>query len=254
MPALSTLADGLRQVHLAAIDELLSPERERQSVLAEINEFVERFLALCEAVSVLGELTPRALDAVAGMGEQMSVRILAAYLREVGLRAEAIDATELIVTDDHFQAATPLFEATNRRTADRLEPLLAAGTIPVVTGFIAATANGITTTLGRGGSDFTAAILGQALPADEVWIWTDVDGVMTADPRMVSRGSDHCRIDQPRSVRTGLLRSESAPSKDDSTGGGASTFRCGLRTPLTRNMPAQSLSPIIPMAAGRSKR
>jgi aspartate kinase len=113
------------------------------------------------------------------------VRILAAYLRELGYDSEAIDATELILTDGNFQNANPNATETRARTAARLQPLLDQGAIPIVTGFIAATAEGVTTTLGRGGSDFSAALLGQALDADEVWIWTDVDGVMSADPRLV---------------------------------------------------------------------
>lgn len=180
------LAEQLRQVHREAIDGLLASEGERGSVLAEIERFVGRFEALCQAVCVLGELSPRALDAISGMGEQMSVRILAAYLRQEGAVAEAIDATELIVTDSAFQAAVPLLPETNARTVARLRPLLAQNGIPVITGFIAANAEGVTTTLGRGGSDFSAAILGQVLNADEVWIWTDVDGVMSADPRLVA--------------------------------------------------------------------
>jgi aspartate kinase len=119
------------------------------------------------------------------MGEQMSVRILAAYLRQLGQPAEAIDATELVVTDDNFQNAAPLFALTEEKTGQRLRPLFANNSIPIITGFIGATTKGIPTTLGRGGSDFSAAILGQVLQADEVWIWTDVDGVMTADPRLV---------------------------------------------------------------------
>ena len=178
-------AEQLRQIHFAAIDGLLSPEKERQFVLAENGLFIDRYVDLCGAVHVLGELSPRALDAIGGMGEQMSVRILAAYLREVGYRSEAIDATELIVTDNNFLAASPDFEATAEKTIKRLRPFLAEGGIPIVTGFIAATSDGVTTTLGRGGSDFSGAILGQVLDADEVWIWTDVDGVMSADPRIV---------------------------------------------------------------------
>src|SRR5690606_13104341 len=134
-------------------------------ILAEIERFIDRFSTLCGAVSVLGELTPRALDAISGMGEQMSVRILAAYLRELGYESEAIDATELILTDGNFQNAAPQTAATRERTQARLEPLLRAGAIPIVTGFIGATADGVTTTLGRGGSDFSAALLGQALDA-----------------------------------------------------------------------------------------
>jgi aspartate kinase len=180
------LAAQLRQIHFAAIDGLLTPDGERQQILAENGRFIDRFAALCQAVYVLGELTPRALDTVGGMGEQMSARILAAYLRQIDVPAQAIDATELIVTDSNFQNATPQFAATQEKVNGRLRPLLAQGIVPIVTGFIAANAEGITTTLGRGGSDYTGAILGEALGADEVWIWTDVDGVMTADPRLVA--------------------------------------------------------------------
>ena len=179
------VAEQLRHIHYEAIDGLLAPEHERQVILAENNRFIDRFTALCQAVLVLGELTPRALDAISGMGEQMSIRILAAYLRQLGYQSEAVDATELIVTDDNFQSATPKFPETKQQTEARLRPLLNEGGIPIVTGFIGATSDGITTTLGRGGSDFSGAILGYALRTDEVWIWTDVDGVMTADPRLV---------------------------------------------------------------------
>ncbi len=178
-------ADQMRQVHFEAIDGLLAPEGERQRVLAENNAIIEHYVALCDAVSVLGELSPRALDAIGGMGEQMSVPILAAYLRQLGHQAQAIDATDLIVTDSSFQNASPLFEQTRSRINGAIRPLLDKGTIPIVTGFIAADQNGVTTTLGRGGSDFSASIIGQALDAEEVWIWTDVDGVMSADPRFV---------------------------------------------------------------------
>lgn len=182
--AYKAYAQQMRRIHFHAIDALLSPEKERQAILAENQRFIGRYEALCQAVFVLGELTPRALDAIAGMGEQMSVRILAATLREQGHDAVALDATDLIVTDSHFQSATPLFAATREQTRARLLPILERGGIPVVTGFIGANEDGVTTTLGRGGSDYSAAILGRALDADEVWIWTDVDGVMTADPRI----------------------------------------------------------------------
>jgi aspartate kinase len=180
-----TYADRLREIHFEAIDGLLLPEGERQRVLAENISFIDHYVALCDAVCVLGELSPRALDAIGGMGEQMSVRILAAYLRQLGHKAQAIDATRLIVTDSSFQNASPLFEQTRNKINAAVRPLLHEGSIPIVTGFIAADANGVTTTLGRGGSDFSASILGQALEAREVWIWTDVDGVMSADPRFV---------------------------------------------------------------------
>ncbi len=175
----------LRGIHKDAIVELLPSGEERERLLAENGRFIDRYEALCQAVHVLAELTPRALDAIGGMGEQMSVRILAAYLSEIGHPAQAIDATELIVTDDNFLNATPLLAETNEQVEREIRPLLAQGITPIVTGFIAATKEGVTTTLGRGGSDYTAAILGEALSAAEVWIWTDVDGVMSADPRIV---------------------------------------------------------------------
>ncbi|MCB9420576.1 MAG: aspartate kinase [Ardenticatenaceae bacterium] len=178
-------AEQMRQIHHEAIDGLLEPEGERQAIMAEIDQFVRQYERLCQAICVLAELTPRALDALGGMGEQMSVRILAAYLRQIGFPAEAVDATELVVTDDNFLSANPFMDLTEAKVTARLQPLLDQGITPIVTGFIGATKAGTTTTLGRGGSDFSAAILGQALKANEVWIWTDVDGVMTTDPRLV---------------------------------------------------------------------
>lgn len=190
--AYQLLAHKLRQKHQETLNELLAGDQEREQVGDEITAFVGRFEALCQAVLVLGELTPRALDAISGMGEQMSARVVAAYLRQSGKAgqssqaAQAIDATKLIVTDDNFQSAAPRMAETTAQTTTRLTPLLSQGIIPIVTGFIGATESKLTTTLGRGGSDYSAAILGQALLAGEVWIWTDVDGVMTADPRLVS--------------------------------------------------------------------
>ena len=175
----------LRRKHYQVISELLPADEQAQPLTAEIDRFIDRFESLCKAVLVLGELTPRALDAMTSIGERMSVRLLAAYLDASGTPSQAVDATDLIVTDDNFQSANPLLDLTIVKSAQYLDPLLAAGTVPVVTGFMAANAEGITTTLGRGGSDYSAAILGQALQAGEVWIWTDVDGVMTADPRLV---------------------------------------------------------------------
>jgi aspartate kinase len=179
------VAQSLRRMHIEAIETLLDAGIDRNEVSAEINRLVDRFEALCQAVLILGELTPRALDAISSMGEQMSIRIVAAYLRQTGQEAEAVDATDLILTDSTFQAAVPQMAESSLRSQTRLFPLLEKGTVPIVTGFIGISPEGVTTTLGRGGSDYSAAILGQALQADEVWIWTDVDGVMTADPRFV---------------------------------------------------------------------
>ena len=181
------LSTEIRERHYHVLAELLSGTPEAQAIAAEIDRFIDRYESLCKAVLVLGELTPRALDAMTSIGERLSIRILAGYLRHRGQSAEAIDASELLVTDDSFQCAVPLLEQTQIQTKTRLGPLMQEGSVAIVSGFIGATEDGIITTLGRGGSDFSAAILGQVLQAAEVWIWTDVDGVMTADPRLVSQ-------------------------------------------------------------------
>ncbi len=167
------------------VTEALVPQNERSDLLATIDSLLDGLAALCRSIHVLGEATPRALDAITSLGERFNARIVAAVLRGQGLRSEAVDATELIVTDDNYQNAAPLMDKTRERVAARLVPLMDAGVVPVVTGFIGATEQGVTTTIGRGGSDYTAAILGDCTDADEVWTWTDVDGVMTANPRIV---------------------------------------------------------------------
>jgi aspartate kinase len=180
-------AEGrLRQAHEAVIAGLIGEGAGRYQIRQEVDHLIGDFVNLCRAIAVLGEASPRAMDAVAALGERMSVRLLAAALHEKDVPAQFVEATQLIVTDSNFTNAHPDLEATRQRTRQMLDPLLAQGRVPVVTGFIAADPKGITTTLGRGGSDYSAALLGAALPADEVWIWTDVDGVMSADPRLVA--------------------------------------------------------------------
>jgi aspartate kinase len=175
----------LRTRHGCVVDALLSQDDTGAQLLATVDRYMDELAAFCRSVHVLGEVTPRVMDAIISLGERINARVVAAVLRQRRVRSEAVDATELIVTDNKFQNAAPLIDATRARVSDRLAPLLDNGIIPVVTGFIGATEEGVTTTLGRGGSDYTATILGDCLDADEVWIWTDVDGVMTADPRMV---------------------------------------------------------------------
>jgi aspartate kinase len=183
-----SIVTDLRVRHYGTVDALLSANGERASLLATVDGYLDEFATFCRSVHVLGEVTPRAMDAITSLGEPLSARILAALLRQGGTRSQAVDATELIVTDETFQNAVPLMERTRVLVAERLVPLLERGEVPVVTGFSGATAQGVTTTLGRGGSDYSAAILGDCLDADEVWTWTDVDGVMTADPRVVEDG------------------------------------------------------------------
>ncbi|MCX7668866.1 MAG: aspartate kinase [Anaerolineae bacterium] len=171
--------------HRDAAEALIADLDELTQLQSQLDERVREFERLCMAVAILGELTDRGLAVISGLGERLMAPLLAAALRGRGIPAEFVDAGELIVTDDIYLSGNPLMEATRHKTRERLLPLLAQGRTPVTTGFVAATADGIPTVLGRGGSDYSAAILGAALDADEVQIWTDVDGVLTADPRIV---------------------------------------------------------------------
>ncbi|HEU5090350.1 MAG TPA: aspartate kinase, partial [Roseiflexaceae bacterium] len=180
------VAVALLEKHLAASQQLLGDSDEAAVLREQIEQLVAEFELLCRSVSVLGEVSPRATDAIASLGERMSVRLVAAALRAREMPAEAIDATELIVTTPHFGNAVPIHDTTRVHTNARVRPLLERGIVPVITGFIGATEAGAITTLGRGGSDYSGAIIGSALDADEVAIYTDVDGVMTTDPRLVA--------------------------------------------------------------------
>ncbi len=183
--AASRLRQGLRDRHLETIDELIKDPARRERVTATVEDLIERCGRLIESVQVLRDLSPRSSDLIVSFGERMSSVVVAAVLEDRGIPAANVDADQVIVTDDVFGAASPLLEQTRAKAGEVLRPLLDAGTLPVVTGFFGASESGATTTLGRGGSDFSASILGNAVGADEIWIWTDVDGVMSADPRLV---------------------------------------------------------------------
>ena len=183
--SLPSAESTLREKHFAAADALIKNEHLREVTKAEINVLIFSLVDLCKAIAILGEASPRAMDAVASIGERMCVRLLGAVLEDAGINAKAIESTEFVVTNAHFQHAHPDFKATTEKTRQLLNPLMDAGVVPVTTGFIGATPEGVITTLGRGGSDYSAAVIGSVLPADDVWIWTDVDGVMTTDPRIV---------------------------------------------------------------------
>lgn len=180
-----TASATLQNKHQAVIDHFVASAAER-SALAELAEARLRdFDRLCSSIAVLGELTARGLDLVSGLGERLSAPILAAVLRASGTPAAYVDATEIVVTDEIFGGAEPFMDLTEERCRARLLPLVEQGIVPVVTGFVGATRKGIPTTLGRGGSDYSAAIVGAVLGVDEIEIWTDVNGVLTADPRVV---------------------------------------------------------------------
>ena len=181
----TSLLAQLRDQHQQALDALVREPERRRRLASTFEETFDEGRRLCEGTALLRELTPRALDAISSLGERLSAPLVAGAVAELGCASQAVNATELIVTDTFHGAAEPLMDPTRERCESHLRPLLQKGVVPVVTGFIGATAEGVLTTLGRGGSDYSATILGAALGADEIIIWTDVDGVLTADPRLV---------------------------------------------------------------------
>lgn len=182
-PGLST--DILNQ-HLTAARAIVPvADSQLKQAEADLTRNTERFETLCKGISLVHELSPRTLDAISGIGEMLCAPLLASAISACGVPSESIEATRLIVTNDHFGQAEPLTDQTRELSRSILLPLVKKGVIPVITGFIGATVDGVTTTLGRGGSDFSASIIGAALDADEVWIWTDVNGVMSANPSEV---------------------------------------------------------------------
>jgi aspartate kinase len=182
----SEAMEALRAQHEAALGSLVGREGERTGVRRKLDAVLAEGRRFCEGTALLRELSPRTMDAISSLGERLSAPLVSAALKELGLQSEAVEATELIVTDDFHGGAEPLMEQTRGKSQGRILPLLEKGIVPVVTGFLGATLEGELTTLGRGGSDYSATILGAALDADEVIIWTDVNGVLTADPRLVS--------------------------------------------------------------------
>jgi aspartate kinase len=176
---------ALREQHDAAVSVLVRDAEKRRKLTATLDKLLAEGAELCKGTALLRELTPRTLDSISSLGERLSAPIVSAALTDLGMQSEAIQSTELIVTDPSHGGADPLMDLTRERCEARLRGLLDQGVFPVVTGFIGATVEGVLTTLGRGGSDYSATILGAALSADEVIIWTDVDGVLTADPRLV---------------------------------------------------------------------
>ena len=172
----------LRERHLAAARTLVPGSTQ---LVSGVESQFDELGAVVKALAVLREVSPRTLDVVAAMGELLSSRIVAAALVEAGLPAEWVDARRAIVTNDEYTRATPITAATNEAMRATVLPLLDAGRVPVLGGFIASSSTGHTTTLGRGGSDYSGALVGAGTGAAEIQIWTDVDGMLTADPRII---------------------------------------------------------------------
>ncbi|MFL5584765.1 MAG: lysine-sensitive aspartokinase 3 [Gemmatimonadaceae bacterium] len=196
--------ETLRDRHFRECEALLGTSEEAAEVAAEMSATFDELASLAEALSVLGHATPRSLDAIAAFGEQLSSHLVAAFFKLRAIPAEHLDARDVFVTDDNFMAAEPNTEALADAARDLVQPLIQQGSVPVMGGFIGRTARGITTTLGRGGSDYSASLLGAALHAEAIEIWTDVDGMLTADPRIVkgSRLIEQIRFDEASELAT----------------------------------------------------
>ncbi len=182
------VAANLRSRHFALTDKLPLDEPARAALCADIDQLLSQMLDGCLAIAshLQDELMPIHSDSVVAVGERISARIMAALLRQNGLRAASVDGADLIITDAVHGNANPDFKLTAQRMQERLLPMLQRDILPVVSGYIGATVDGETTTLGRGGTDYTASVISALLPADALWIYTNVAGMMSADPRELS--------------------------------------------------------------------
>jgi len=172
--------------HLTAARRAVENRSIREEVEQRLEVTIDELEKVLTGIIYVGELTPKSKDYVLSFGERLSTSIVWGALRDLGLNVQCYTGKEVgIVTDSNFGEASPLMNVTKHQVMEEIEPLLGKGIVPVVTGYIAANQDGITTTLGRGGSDYTATIIGAALGVDEIWIWTDVDGLMTSDPKIV---------------------------------------------------------------------
>jgi aspartate kinase len=177
------LARALRERHYETAGELLGTALFTE-FHGELGADFEDLDELLRGIGAVGEITPRTYDYVAAFGEMLSSKIVAAAFVAHGLPGTHVDSRQCLVTDANYTRAVPQFEETNERLQKKVKPLLDAGKVPVMGGFIGSTRAGVTTTIGRGGSDFSAAIVGAGLDAERIEIWTDVDGMMTTDPRL----------------------------------------------------------------------
>ncbi len=193
-----TQVEALRARHLDTARVLIGTGADADDVAAEIAMLFDELAHLAEAFSVLGYLTPRSLDTISAIGERLSAPIVAAAFRRLGIDAVLVDARRVLITDATYGKAEPQEEAIAAAARALIVPLVQAGRVPVLGGFMGATKDGVTTTLGRGGSDYSAALFGAALDAEAIEIWTDVDGMLTADPRVVPDAQliEHIRFDE----------------------------------------------------------
>jgi aspartate kinase len=183
--ALALVTDALAHRHHMVISQLITHSWSRMLLQDALEKYIEEIKTFVHGLAILGELSPRSLAMIASYGERLSTLILTAAMQERSISAELLDARRLIITNGNFTKATPLMDVCTARARELVLPLVKKGVVPVTQGFIGATADGVTTILSRGGSDYSAAILGAALDAEVVEIWTDVDGMLSADPKLV---------------------------------------------------------------------
>lgn len=179
------LIAAIRSRHEKLVDELIGAELPRNYLKGKISVYAHELKNLSQAISVLGEVTGRSRDTIASYGERLSSMIIAQAMEESSMKSMFVDAREFMITDDNYSNAAPFFNIVEERSKRLLLPLVRDGYVVVTQGFIGSTEKGITTTIGRGGSDYSASIVGSLLNAEEIQIWTDVDGVLTADPSIV---------------------------------------------------------------------
>lgn len=184
----------IQELHIKTLHDLSLGKAKEGKLLLIVEDYLQELKKILDSIFFIGEATNRGLDLIASFGERLSIHLVAAAIDDLGEKSYAFEASKLIVTDDNFGDANPLLEESTKKVKAMLPSLLNRNIIPVITGFIGATKEGELTTLGRGGSDFSATIIGYCLDASEVWIWTDVDGVMTADPKIVKDAKTLSRI------------------------------------------------------------
>lgn len=181
--AVASLNDLLER-HVSLLENILEDRSTIQQLILEVRRRFDELKNLCRGIAILGELTNRSLDSIASVGELLSSMIFAKALAEKKCETVLVDARLFMLTDEQYTNAAPLFDQITIKAKEHLMPPIRANNVVVTQGFVGNTLKGITTTLGRGGSDFSAAIIGAALDAEEIQIWTDVDGILTADPRI----------------------------------------------------------------------
>ncbi|MFL6325710.1 MAG: aspartate kinase, partial [Nitrososphaeraceae archaeon] len=185
--SITDFLNNARHIHLDIIEQAIKNEKLKNEARSVVTTLTNELEDILTGILLLGEITPKSSDYLMSFGERLSTPIVSFALRDIGLSSEYLTGKEAgILTDSNYGEARPLIDTTRLRVVHKIEPLLKLNTIPLVTGFIGADQNGNTTTIGRGGSDYTATIIASSINADEVWFLGDVDGLMTADPKIVN--------------------------------------------------------------------